>query len=103
MLRSIEPEEQAAPYVEGEYGAARSQAIVPAVARDELETTPLPADHPRWVRDATAVSQRAREIVETLKPIVLRVLCFWDHRVRSIRIGEHRVNVDPSGSYRIGY
>ena len=34
----------------------------------ELETTGLPHDHPRWVRDAIAVSQRARRLLERLGP-----------------------------------
>lgn len=100
MLRRIEAEEQTAALA-GELGATRSEAIVPAVAQAELDPTPLPPDHPRWVRDAIAVSQRAREIVSRLKPVVIRVLCFWDHHLRSIRIGDHRITVDTSGSYRV--
>lgn len=100
MLRRIESEEQLGA-LSGEYGAARSEAIVPAVAQADLDASPLPPDHPRWVRDAIAVSQRARELVTQLKPVVIRILGFWDHHMRSIRIGEHRVNVDTSGCYRL--
>ncbi len=99
MLRRIEPEESATAlplYV----GASRSEAIVAAVPEAELETALLPYDHPRWVKDALAVSQRAREILAKLRPVALKVLCFWDHRIRSIVIGDRRVHVDPSGCYR---
>src|SRR5579862_6915001 len=99
MLRRIEADEQAGALVE--LSATRAEAIVPAVAQAELEMGSLPPDHPRWLRDALAVSQRAREIIAKLEPIVVRVLGFWDHHLRSIRIGEHRVGVDVSGCYRI--
>jgi hypothetical protein len=32
---------------------------------------------------------------------VFLVLSFWDHRVRSIAVGERRVRIDASGSYAI--
>jgi hypothetical protein len=82
-------------------GQAYAEPIVPSVAQVELETAPLPRDHPPWVKDAIAVSQRAREILAKLKPVVVRVLCFWDHRLRSITAGGRRVTIDLSGSYRI--
>lgn len=66
----------------------------------ELETPVLPGDHPAWVRDAVALSLRARALLATLKPVALRVLTFWDHVVRSIVIGNRRVTVDACGSYR---
>jgi len=100
MLRRIELEETAAS-LPLQIGASRSEAIVPAVADAELETALLPHDQPRWVKDAIAVSQRAREIVAKLRPVAVHVLCFWDHRIRSIVVGERRVAVDASGCYRI--
>jgi hypothetical protein len=99
MLRRVEPEESAtalAPHL----GTNRSEAIVAAAPEAGLETALLPYDHPRWVKDALAVSQRAREILAKLRPVALKVLCFWDHRIRSIVIGDRRVHVDPSGCYR---
>ncbi|MGC1381025.1 MAG: hypothetical protein WA814_08380 [Candidatus Baltobacteraceae bacterium] len=99
MLRRIEVEEPAAS-LPLQIGASRSEAVVPAVAEAELETSLLPQEHPRWVKDAIAVSQRAREIVARLKPVAIFVLSFWDHRVRAIAIGERCVHVDPSGCYR---
>jgi len=98
MLRRIELEERTA--LPLEVGAGRSEAIVAAVPEAELETGLLPHDHPRWVKDAVAVSARAREIFAKLRPVAIRVLCFWDHRIRSIVVGDRRVAVDASGCYR---
>ena len=97
MLRRIELEERVVPL---EIGANRSEAIVASVPEAELETTLLPQDHPRWVKDAIAVSQRAREILASLRPVAVQVLCFWDHRIRSIVVADRRVAVDASGCYR---
>lgn len=100
MLRRVEPDENvtvAALHV----GASASESVVPVVAEAELETALLPHDHPRWVKDAVAVSQRARDLIARLRPVALRVLCYWDHRLRSIVVGGTCVTVDPSGCYRI--
>ncbi len=99
MLRRIELDDTQAA-LPLQVGASRSEAIVPVVAEAELETNLLPHDQPRWVKDAVAVSQRAREIVAKLRPVAVRVLSFWDHRIRSIAIGERLVEVDASGCYR---
>ena len=99
MLRRIEAEEGA--------GVAKSAAppipgdpIVAPVADVELESSSLPHGHPHWVRDAIALSQRARELLERLRPVAIRVLSLWDHRVRSTVVGDRRICVDSSGSYR---
>lgn len=78
--------------------AAIQYATLPDV---EIETPYLPHDHPAWVRDAVALSMRAREVLAKLKPVALKILTFWDHTVRSIVVGNRRLTVDPSGSYRI--
>lgn len=78
-----------------------ARPILPLVPDDELETPPLPREHPKWVRDALAVSQRARQIMTRLRPVIVRVLGFWDHHVRSISIGGRELSVDVSGSYRL--
>jgi hypothetical protein len=83
-----------------EIGAARSQAVVPVMPQAELETTLLPHDQPRWVKDAVAVSQRARDIVAKLRPVAMHVLSFWDHRIRIIVVAGRAVRVDASGCYR---
>jgi hypothetical protein len=61
----------------------------------------LPADHPAWTKDALSLSQRARALLAQVKPVVLRVLTFWDHRLRSIVVGGRTLSVDASGSYRL--
>lgn len=80
---------------------AGSRAIFPLLPEDELETPPLPREHPKWVKDALAVSQRARTIVARLKPVAVRILTFWDHHVRGVSVGGRRLEVDVSGSYRL--
>jgi len=99
VLRRIELDETPAA-LSVRLEAGRSEAIVPAVAEAELETALLPQDHPRWVKDAVAVSQRARELIAKLRPVIIHVLSFWDHRIRSIMVGDRCVAVDPSGCYR---
>ncbi|HKU68503.1 MAG TPA: hypothetical protein VJP85_12065 [Candidatus Baltobacteraceae bacterium] len=76
-------------------------AILPLLPDDEFETPPLPREHPRWVKDAIAASQRARALIATLRPVAIRVLTFWDHHVRGIRIGGQELRIDISGSYRV--
>ncbi len=61
----------------------------------------LPGDHPAWMRDTLSVSQRARALLAHVKPIVLKVIEAWEHRVRSIVVGGRRLSIDPSGSYRL--
>ena len=67
---------------------------------DELETPPLPQEHPRWVKDAAAISQRARRLLEKLRPIAIAVMTFWDHGMRTLRFGDRTLSIDASGSYR---
>jgi hypothetical protein len=99
VLRRIELDETPAA-LSARLEAGRSEAIVPAVAEAELETALLPQDHPRWVKDAVAVSQRGRELIAKLRPVIIHVLSFWDHRIRSIMVGNRCLQVDPSGCYR---
>lgn len=99
MLRRIELDETS-PAVPSQIGASRSESVVPVVAEAELETALLPHDQPRWVKDAVAVSQRAREIIARLRPAAVHVLSFWDHRIRAIVVGDRLVQVDASGCYR---
>jgi hypothetical protein len=75
--------------------------VLPFVPDDELETPPLPREHPKWVKDALAVSQRARQLIARLPPVLVRVLTFWDHHVRGIVVGGRELSVDISGSYRL--
>ncbi len=61
----------------------------------------LPNDHPAWMKDTISISQRARALLARIKPVVIRVIGAWEHRVRSILVGSRRVSVDTSGSYRL--
>ena len=87
---------------------ATALAIVPlAIAQahvgdidTELHAT-LPRDHPAWQRDILSVSARARAVVAALRPVVVRVLTFWDHVMRSVSVGSRRLEIDPSGCYRL--
>ncbi|MBD5635735.1 MAG: hypothetical protein IAI49_14785 [Candidatus Eremiobacteraeota bacterium] len=60
----------------------------------------LPSDHPAWMRDSLSISQRARALLASIKPVVVRVIAFWEHRARTIAIGGRTLCVDASGSYR---
>ncbi len=72
-----------------------------AIPDNEIETPALPHDLPPWARDAVAISQRARALLERIKPAVVRVLTFWDHHVRSTLVSGKRLTIDISGSYRM--
>lgn len=76
-------------------------ALIPLLPEDELETPPLPREHPKWVKDALAVSARTRRLVSQLRPVVVRVLTFWDHHVRTITVGGRELSIDASGCYRM--
>lgn len=94
--------------IEAEAERARLEAV--PVAHDpaalpldpDLEIPALPRELPPWARDAVAISQRAREMLARLAPVVLHVLTFWDHRARSASVAGRRVSIDASGSYRAG-
>jgi hypothetical protein len=98
MLRRIELDEPNAA-LPLQVGASRPEAVVPVVAEAELETALLPNDQPRWVKDAVAVSQRARDLIAKLRPAAVHVLSFWDHRIRATWVADRRVAVDASGCY----
>jgi len=99
MLRRVDIEERP-PSLAAALGLAQSEPIVAAASEAEHDTALLPHDHPPWVKDALSVSQRARSLFATLRPVVMRVLTFWDHRIRSATIAGQRIGIDPSGSYR---
>ncbi len=61
----------------------------------------LPGDHPAWQRDVLSLSARARAVIATLRPLALRVLSFWDHRIREVTLGSRTLSIDPCGSYRL--
>ena len=100
MLRRVEGEQAREPSLLDVLGFGKAEPIVAAVPQAEMETALLPHDHPQWVRDALSVSNRARELIGRLKPVVIAVLTFWDHRIRSAFVSGSRVSIDASGSYR---
>lgn len=61
----------------------------------------LPSDHPRWQRDVLSISTRARAVLANVAPVVIRVLTYWDHRLREIAFGTRRLGIDPAGCYRL--
>ncbi|HTZ54233.1 MAG TPA: hypothetical protein VMB20_04155 [Candidatus Acidoferrum sp.] len=101
MLRRIDADEGRAHAAQPHAAAIATEAMVAPVAESETESSLLPRDHPKWARDAVTLSQRAREIVARLRPVIVKILTFWDHRVRSALVSGARVSIDPSGSYRV--
>jgi hypothetical protein len=53
------------------------------------------------MKDTLSISQRARGLLAQMRPAIVKVIAYWEHRVRSVIIGERRVFVDASGSYRM--
>jgi hypothetical protein len=101
MLRRLDGDEGRTHAPQPYAGAAAPEQAVAPIDEGNQESSLLPRDHPKWARDAVTVSQRAREIIARLRPVVVKILTFWDHRVRTAYIGASRVSIDPSGSYRI--
>jgi len=101
MFRRIEGEDPLSLGRQATLAPRDSEPVLPVVAPLENERELLPHDHPKWVTDGISISQRARMLVANLKPVMVRALTFWDHRVRSIAIAGRRLQIDPSGSYRI--
>jgi hypothetical protein len=98
----VEPESVGAPADTAPvlYGAAAPLAL--GLDPDErFGGHALPRDHPAWMRDTLSISQRTRALLGRLKPVALKVVAYWEHRVRSIAIGNARLSVDASGSYRL--
>lgn len=100
MLRRLDSDDGRAHATQPHAAALAAEQAVAPVDESNAESSLLPRDHPKWARDAVTVSQRAREIIARLRPVVVKILTFWDHRVRSAFIGGSRVSIDPSGSYR---
>jgi hypothetical protein len=101
MLRRVEGDEGRAHAPHANPAAVALEQIVPAVGESEQDTSLLPRDHPKWAKDAVTLSQRARELLARLRPVAVRILTFWDHRIRTAFVAGNRISVDPSGSYRI--
>lgn len=79
-------------------------AVVPALPPVDAEASglpELPADHPPWQRDVVSISSRARALIATVVPVVVRALSYWDHRIREVAFGAQTLSVDPAGCYRL--
>jgi len=61
----------------------------------------LPTDHPAWQVDTFSISSRTRAFLTTLRPVVVAVVSFWDHAVRTLSLGTGTISVDLSGCYRL--
>ncbi|HTX56772.1 MAG TPA: hypothetical protein VMD47_06680 [Candidatus Acidoferrales bacterium] len=101
MLRRVDGDEGRTHLTPPHAQAVAAEQTVTPVGESDGETSLLPHDHPKWARDAVTVSARMRELIAALRPVIVKVLTFWDHRVRSAFVGGARVCIDPSGSYRI--
>jgi hypothetical protein len=60
----------------------------------------LPRDHPKWTRDRFTISATTKALLERIKPAIVRVLSFWDHRTHRLAIDGATIEVDQTGSYR---
>ncbi|GAC1442734.1 MAG: hypothetical protein NVS3B17_01690 [Vulcanimicrobiaceae bacterium] len=103
MSGRVDPEGGAfvAPLALAPPGSPEALAPLALDPDDRGDAPALPHDHPAWMRDAVSLSQRARALLATMKPVVLRVIDAWEHRVRNAVIGGRTVKVDASGSYRV--
>jgi hypothetical protein len=89
------------PAPQSERGRVEPPAAASVAAEELTIESTLPADHPAWSRDRLSLSAQARLLLAKLKPVALRVLTFWDHRLRSAFVGGRKLTIDASGSYRL--
>lgn len=62
----------------------------------------ISSDFPAWALDAVVPSERFRLVLTALRPILLRVLRYWDQRVRRLTLRDGRaIIVADSGCYRV--
>jgi hypothetical protein len=101
---------------------ARDGAINPAVQRQEIKNdvvsvggasptqlddgqlqvaVVLGAEHTAWRRDRLSPSNRAKRLLEKIKPFIIKVLSFWDHRISRLAIEGRELFIDSSGSYQV--
>lgn len=85
----------------GQVGSAPPLGAIAFDNDDQFGGPALPTDHPAWLKDAVSLSQRARQLIAKLKPVVMHVVSVWEHRVRTIVVAGRKVSVDASGSYRM--
>jgi hypothetical protein len=101
MLRRLELDEPVHDRSALNLSAAHDPATIePSQLALDSDSELLPEGHPKWVRDGISISRRARDAMAMMRPIALRVMHFWDHRVRAVLVAGRRLRVDPTGSYR---
>jgi hypothetical protein len=72
-----------------------------AIIAEEVVSVILGADHTAWRRDIVTPSSRARRLLAMIKPFLIRVLSFWDHRITRLSIEGRELFIDQSGSYQV--
>jgi hypothetical protein len=105
MSALVDPRESGGLPIAPGVPSAELASVTPAAAigldPDAEMGNNLPGDHPAWSKDVLSLSARFRVLIAQIKPVVIRVLTFWDHRVRSIMVCGRRLGVDASGCYRM--
>jgi hypothetical protein len=101
MLRRVEADERPQHLDAPGLQPLSADNAVPALGEGAFDGSLLPRDHPKWNKDTLTVSQRAREAIARLRPVIVNVLTFWDHRIRHAVVARCRITIDPSGSYRM--
>ncbi len=86
----------------GRQAAGAAEIARPSLLDDERgNRVVLPADHPVWRRDNLSLSARAKALLAKVRPYVIHVLTFWDHRATTLSLDDVRIDIDASGSYRV--
>ena len=80
--------------------ASEPQGIPDAHDLEAMSEIALPRDHPKWLRDRFVVSASTNNLLAKLKPFVIRLLGFWDHRIHRLSLEDGTILVDDSGAYR---
>ncbi len=101
MLRRVDTDDRPQTVASTRPVPVEPESVVPATAESAFDTSLLPRDHPPWSKDAVTISQRARELIARLRPAIVAVLTFWDHRIRHAFVSGNRISIDPTGSYRV--
>jgi hypothetical protein len=105
MRKAGAPNHQLAPS-EANANALAPRVRIEDIARPSLlddergNRVSLPTDHPEWRPDVLSLSNRAKALLERIKPFLIRVMTFWDHRATRMELDDLTLEIDASGSYR---
>ncbi len=61
----------------------------------------LPSDFPAWVRDAVILSDPLRLVMVGLRPVVLKLVRYWDQRIRTVKVDGRTISLEDHGGYRL--